>query len=70
MTSDQPEQTENKIGIRPCPRCKKPVDWQLAQPEKPFCSKRCKLIDLGEWASESYTISAEISANDFPEEGY
>ncbi|SPY04211.1 zinc-binding protein YacG [Neisseria meningitidis] len=29
------------------------------QPYRPFCSKRCKLIDLGEWAQEKYTVSSE-----------
>ena len=38
-----------------CPICKKEVD--LANPEAPFCSERCRLIDLGNWASEKYVIS-------------
>lgn len=42
----------------PCPRCKKPTVWQ-DNPNKPFCSERCKLIDLGAWASESYEMPAE-----------
>lgn len=42
----------------PCPRCHKPTVWQ-DNPFKPFCSERCKLIDLGAWASESYKLPAE-----------
>ena len=38
-----------------CPICKKPV--QPTDPFAPFCSERCKLIDLGKWASEEYVIS-------------
>lgn len=38
-----------------CPICKKPV--QLSDPEAPFCSERCRLIDLGNWAAEKYVIS-------------
>jgi endogenous inhibitor of DNA gyrase (YacG/DUF329 family) len=38
-----------------CPICHKPVD--LKDPEAPFCSERCRLIDLGNWASEKYVIS-------------
>ncbi len=38
-----------------CPICKKEVD--LDDPEFPFCSERCRLIDLGNWASEKYVIS-------------
>ena len=38
-----------------CPICKK--DVALASPDFPFCSERCRLIDLGKWASEDYKIS-------------
>jgi endogenous inhibitor of DNA gyrase (YacG/DUF329 family) len=41
-----------------CPTCGKAVDWQQS-PWRPFCSERCKLIDLGEWASESHRIPGE-----------
>ncbi len=42
----------------PCPTCKKPV---LASAEDfPFCSDRCRLIDLGKWASGDYKISTPI----------
>ena len=39
-----------------CPTCKKTVEWIDENTFRPFCSKRCQLIDLGEWASESYKI--------------
>jgi endogenous inhibitor of DNA gyrase (YacG/DUF329 family) len=38
----------------PCPICKKPVS--LEDPNMPFCSDRCRLIDLGNWATEKYSI--------------
>jgi len=38
-----------------CPICKKPVN--LKDPEAPFCSERCREIDLGNWATEKYVIS-------------
>lgn len=38
-----------------CPQCRKVVIWQDS-PHRPFCSERCKLIDLGQWADESYRI--------------
>jgi endogenous inhibitor of DNA gyrase (YacG/DUF329 family) len=38
-----------------CPICKRPVD--LKDPEAPFCSERCREIDLGNWATEKYVIS-------------
>lgn len=39
-----------------CPTCEKPNTWRSDNPFKPFCCDRCKLIDLGEWASESRKI--------------
>ncbi len=39
-----------------CPQCKKLVIWNEDYPYRPFCSKRCQLIDLGEWANESYKV--------------
>ena len=38
-----------------CPLCKKETSWKN-NPFKPFCSERCRLIDLGNWASGKYTI--------------
>ena len=40
-----------------CPVCKKPTD-SVTQAEFPFCSQRCRLLDLGNWASEKYVISS------------
>lgn len=42
----------------PCPRCGKPTMWQ-DNPNKPFCSERCKLIDLGAWANEAYKVPSQ-----------
>lgn len=39
-----------------CPTCKKDVEWSAENIFRPFCSDRCKLIDLGEWASEGHAI--------------
>lgn len=38
-----------------CPQCKELTTWK-ENPWRPFCSERCKLIDLGQWATESYRI--------------
>ncbi len=40
-----------------CPTCKREIDWASA-PFRPFCSERCRLIDLGAWLSEKHTIPA------------
>ena len=42
-----------------CPICKKPV--KIADPEFPFCSQRCRTIDLGKWASGGYVISSPVT---------
>ena len=42
-----------------CPICKKSV--QAKDPEFPFCSERCRLVDLGKWASGGYVISSPVS---------
>jgi len=39
-----------------CPRCRKSVKYSPDNPYRPFCSERCKLIDLGQWAEEKYAI--------------
>jgi endogenous inhibitor of DNA gyrase (YacG/DUF329 family) len=41
-----------------CPTCKKKTEWEN-NPFRPFCSERCKLIDLGAWAGEEYRIEGE-----------
>ena len=42
-----------------CPTCKNPV--KSKDPEFPFCSERCRLIDLGKWASGAYVISSPLT---------
>ncbi|SEG42127.1 hypothetical protein SAMN04487953_13113 [Billgrantia desiderata] len=42
-----------------CPQCRKKVAWSESNPYRPFCSERCKLIDLGAWADESHRIAGE-----------
>lgn len=49
-----------------CPICRKEVPF--GAPEMPFCSERCRLIDLGKWADEEYRIPAEPAPGPAPEE--
>ena len=42
-----------------CPTCKTDVIWHSDNTHRPFCSDRCRLIDLGEWASEGHRIAGE-----------
>jgi endogenous inhibitor of DNA gyrase (YacG/DUF329 family) len=42
-----------------CPICKKEV--ALGDPHMPFCSERCRIIDLGNWATGKYVISTPVT---------
>ena len=54
----------NRVAPRvvPCPTCNRPVEWTDASPWRPFCSERCRLIDLGAWVSEQRGIAGEERA--------
>ncbi|PKO54027.1 MAG: DNA gyrase inhibitor YacG [Betaproteobacteria bacterium HGW-Betaproteobacteria-20] len=47
-----------------CPNCKNLSEFSPSNAFRPFCSERCKLIDLGVWASEGYTIPEAIKPED------
>lgn len=47
-----------------CPNCRKPVVWSVENEFRPFCSERCKLIDLGEWASGRMVVPADADYDD------
>ena len=53
----------------PCPRCGEPAAFAPDNPWRPFCSERCKMIDLGAWASETYRVPDEAGTpeDDSPE---
>ncbi len=50
--SAEPKQ-ERKVH---CPQCNATILWSADNPYRPFCSERCKLIDLGQWATGAYRI--------------
>jgi endogenous inhibitor of DNA gyrase (YacG/DUF329 family) len=50
-----------------CPNCGSPVEWSAAQRWRPFCSERCKLIDLGSWFDESNSIAGDPASPAGPE---
>lgn len=52
-----------------CPQCRKPASLDPSNRFRPFCSERCKLLDLGEWFAEKHTIPAvddDADADDAP----
>ncbi|HTR45646.1 MAG TPA: DNA gyrase inhibitor YacG [Thermodesulfovibrionales bacterium] len=50
-----------------CPTCRSATTWE-ENPWRPFCSERCKLVDLGKWAAEEYRIPGEKVGEDQEEE--
>ena len=47
-----------------CPRCGHGARFDSTNPWRPFCSERCKLIDMGHWAAESYRIPQKPGESD------
>jgi uncharacterized protein len=42
-----------------CPTCKRPIEWTADFPWRPFCSERCKMVDLGAWLANDRAIPGE-----------
>ena len=57
--------TQAKVN---CPRCGKEVIWAPTSEYRPFCSERCQLIDLGDWAAEKHRVSGDAHYDDVPHE--
>ncbi|ATE58566.1 DNA gyrase inhibitor YacG [Thauera sinica] len=50
-----------------CPTCGKDVEWKPENRFRPFCSERCKQIDLGAWASEAYRVPSAPPDAELPD---
>jgi endogenous inhibitor of DNA gyrase (YacG/DUF329 family) len=54
-----------KPNIR-CPQCRRFSEYSPANAYRPFCSERCKMIDLGAWASDQYSVPGKpVEGDDF-----
>jgi endogenous inhibitor of DNA gyrase (YacG/DUF329 family) len=62
---DTPRSTPRTVS---CPRCNTPVSWVPENRFRPFCSERCKMVDLGAWANEEYRVAA-VEQEDEVEDG-
>ena len=51
-----------------CPQCHKPVTWDEHSESKPFCSERCKLIDLGDWAEANHKIAGSPAHSNYSDD--
>lgn len=47
-----------------CPTCGRESEWSAESASRPFCSERCKLIDLGAWLTEKHAIAGEAAEAD------
>jgi endogenous inhibitor of DNA gyrase (YacG/DUF329 family) len=54
-----------------CPTCRRQIEWSDRYPCRPFCSERCRLIDLGAWFSEQRAVpgESESAAGEVREDG-
>jgi endogenous inhibitor of DNA gyrase (YacG/DUF329 family) len=50
-----------------CPTCQKAVLWLPENEYRPFCCARCRLIDLGQWADEQFTLPQERQESELDE---
>lgn len=50
-----------------CPRCGAQAPYAPENPWRPFCSERCRTIDLGNWASEAYRVPVAPESPDSPD---
>jgi endogenous inhibitor of DNA gyrase (YacG/DUF329 family) len=51
-----------------CPTCGTPVAWVSENRYRPFCSERCRQIDLGAWANEEYRVAAVENNEETPDD--
>lgn len=51
-----------KVEVQ-CPNCKKKFEYYSSE-FRPFCSEKCRLIDLGQWLDESYTVPVQKLTED------
>ena len=54
------------LCVSPCPICQGAVRPRTENPNHPFCSARCKTVDLGRWLSEEYRVPVEDSDETVP----
>ncbi|MFZ5722370.1 MAG: DNA gyrase inhibitor YacG [Pseudomonadota bacterium] len=60
------DNTGKKTPVVPCPGCGRDVRFDAGSPFRPFCSERCRLIDLGAWANENYRIPEQTPPDGMP----
>ena len=64
MNTKEAANRQTTPRIVTCPTCKTRVKWTPRNEFRPFCSERCKLIDLGAWADEQHAIPGDTNLDD------
>ena len=64
MAADPSRMQTARIRKVACPKCDAAVEWSTSNRFRPFCSERCRMIDLGAWASEDYRVPDIVSPMD------
>jgi uncharacterized protein len=59
MSSSSSRSAISDRKVVACPQCGTSVVWEEQNRYRPFCSERCKMIDLGAWATEAYRVPVE-----------
>ncbi len=68
MSSNPADGAEGaKVRIAACPQCGKSTRLDAQNPWRPFCTERCKMVDLGAWFSGERSIPAEDQDKDNPD---
>lgn len=63
--AEEPLRTETaRIRKVACPKCGTTAEWSPSNRFRPFCSERCRMIDLGAWASEDYRVPDVVEPMD------
>ena len=65
MSGSTPKNFDIPVKIVVCPCCGGVSVYAVTNPYRPFCSERCKQIDLGAWASEQFAMPAAAPPEDF-----
>jgi endogenous inhibitor of DNA gyrase (YacG/DUF329 family) len=64
MTSDTSASSQDFEKLVPCPGCGGDSIYASSNPYRPFCSARCKNMDLGAWANEDFRMPAKVNPED------
>lgn len=66
--NDSATSSDRPLALTPvqvdCPACRQPSEYSALNPYRPFCSKLCRMTDLGRWAQEDFRLEVRPTAED------